>query len=89
MKCKKQVNLVMIVVGENKHYTAIKSISRLLSKLNGKTRRAYHFCMNCFNGFQTELAKYKHYEYGSSNGHVKVNIPTEEKKWLELHDGQY
>ena len=52
VKCKKQVNLLMIVDGEKRHYTTIKSISRLLSKLNGKTRRAYHFCMNCLNGFR-------------------------------------
>ena len=46
VKGKKQVNLLLIVDRENRHYTSIKSISRLLSKLNGKTRRAYHFCMN-------------------------------------------
>ena len=60
VKCKKQVNLLMIVDGEKRHYTTIKSISRLLSKLNGKTRRAYHFCMNCLNGFRTESARDKH-----------------------------
>ena len=30
VKCKKQVKLLMIVDGENRHYTVIKSISRLL-----------------------------------------------------------
>ena len=30
VKCKKQVNLLMIVDGEKRHYTAIKNISRLL-----------------------------------------------------------
>ena len=79
----------MIVDGEKRHYTTIKSISRLLSKLNGKTRRAYHFCMNCLNGFRTESARDKHYEYCSSNGHVKVKMPTEKEKWLKFHDGQY
>ena len=54
VKCKKQVNLLMIVDGEKMHHTAIKSISRLSSKLNEKTRRAYHFCMNCLNSFPTE-----------------------------------
>ena len=29
-KCKKQVNLLMIVDGEERHYTAIKNISRFL-----------------------------------------------------------
>ena len=40
VKCKKQVNLLMIEDGEKRHYTAIKNISRLLSKLNEKTKRA-------------------------------------------------
>ena len=30
VKCKKQVKPLMIVDGENRHYTVIKSISRLL-----------------------------------------------------------
>ena len=63
VKCKNQANLLMVVDGEKRHYTTIKSISRLLSKLNGKTRRAYHFCMNCLNGFWKASARDKHYEY--------------------------
>ena len=47
-KCKKQVNLLMMVHGEKRFYTAIKNISKLLSKLNGKTQHAY----NCLNGFR-------------------------------------
>ena len=54
VKCKKQDNLLMIVDGEKRRYTAIKNISRLLSKLNGKTKRAYHYCMICLNDFRTE-----------------------------------
>ena len=78
VKCKKQVYLLMIEDGGKSYYTAIKNISRLLSKLKGKNKREYHFCMNCFNGFRTESARDKHYEYCSSNGHVKVKMPTEE-----------
>ena len=65
------------------------SMSRLLSKLNGKTQHAYHYCMNCLNGFRTGSARDKHYEYCSSNGHVKVNMPNEKEKWLKLHDSLY
>ena len=54
VKCKKQVNLLMIVDGQKTYYTVIKNISRLLSKLNGKTKRAYHYCMICLNDFRTE-----------------------------------
>ena len=34
MKCKKQVNLLMIVDDENRHYTTITSISRLLKYIS-------------------------------------------------------
>ena len=51
----------------------------LLKSLNATHKGAYHFCMNCFNGFRTASARDKHHEYCSSNGHVKVNIPTGEK----------
>ena len=75
-----------MIDGEKRHHTAIKSMSRLLSKLNGKTQRGCHYCMNCF---RKASARDKRYEYCSSNGHVKVNIHTEQKKWLTFHDGQY
>ena len=74
---------------EKRHYITIKNISRLLSKLNGKTQHAYHYCMNCLNSFCTESARDKHYGYCSNNGHVKVNMPNETEKWLKFHDGQH
>ena len=79
----------MIEDGEKRHYTAIKRISRLRKPLNATHKYAYHFCMNCLNGFRTQSARDKHYEYYSSNGHVKVNMPTGKDKWLKFHDGQY
>ena len=79
----------LIVEGEKRHYTAIKGISRLLKVLNATHKGAYHFYINCVNGFQTESARAKHYEYCSSNGHVKVKMPIEKEKWLKFHDGQY
>ena len=89
VKCKKQVNLLMIVDGENRHYAAIKNISMLLKSLNETHKGAYHFCMNCLNGFCTGSARDKRYKYCSSNGHIKVNMPTEKEKWLKFHDEQY
>ena len=74
----------MIVDGEKRYYTMIKSISRLLKSLNATHNGAHHFCMNCLNGFRTESARDKHYEYCSSNGHVKVNMPTEEKQMVQI-----
>ena len=89
VKCKKKVNLLMIVDVEERHYTAIKNISKLVKSLKATHKGAYHYCMNCLNGFRTLSSKDKHYEYCSSNGHVKVKMPTEEEKWLKFHGGQY
>ena len=85
---KNQVKLLMIVDGDEGHYTVIKNISRLLSKLNGKTQHASHYCMNCLNSFCTDSARDKHYRYCNSNGHVKVNVSTKKEKCLKFHDEQ-
>ena len=61
-QCKKQVNLLMVVDGEERHYTVIKNMSRLLSRLNGKSKRAHNYRMNCLNNFRTTSARVKHYE---------------------------
>ena len=45
--------------------------------------------MSCLNGFWTASARDKHYEYCSTNVHVKVKMPSQEKKWLKFNDGQY
>ena len=79
VKCKNEVNLLMIEDGKKRHYTAIKDISRLLKSLNATHKGAYHFCMNSLNGFRRESARDKHYDYSSSNGHIKAKIPTEKK----------
>ena len=79
-KRNKQVNLLMIADGENRHYTAVKSLSRLLKSLNAKHKGAYHFCINCLNSFRTESARDKHYKYCVSNGEVNVKMPAEKDK---------
>ena len=38
--------------------------------------------------YQLRTARDKHYEYCSTNGHVKVTMPNAEEKWLKFHDGQ-
>ena len=88
-KCKKQVNLLMIEDGEKRHYTAIKNISRLLSKLNGKTKARVLLLHELLQRFSYRVRRDKHYGYCSSNGHVKINMPNEKEKWLKFHDRQY
>ena len=44
---KRVVNLLLIDNGEQRHYTAIKSLSRLLRSSNTKHNGKQHFCLNC------------------------------------------
>ena len=43
-----------------KHYVAVKSLSRLLSKQNSKHKEAQHFCTDCLNGFESEIIRDEH-----------------------------
>ena len=47
-KCSKQVNLLMIVDWEKRHYTALKNLSKLFKFFNATYKGAYHFCINYF-----------------------------------------
>ena len=82
-KCSKQVNLLLIVDWETRDYTAIKTICRFLSNLNGKNNHRYQFSMSRLNGFCTASAIGKHYKY--CNGLVKSS---EQKNWLKFHNGK-
>ena len=73
------VNLMLIADVENpnkKHYVAVKSLSRLLSKQNSEHKEAQHFCTNCLNGFESEIIRDEHYEYCRSKDSVRVEMPT-------------
>ena len=63
----KTVNLLLITDGEKRHYTANKSLSRLLGSSNSKHRRKQHFCLNCLQGFHSEESRDNHFEYCKNN----------------------
>ena len=43
----REINLLLISEDDKLHYTAIKSLSRLLSSSNSKHKRKQYFCNNC------------------------------------------
>ena len=69
------------------HYTAIKSLSRLLCSKNSNTKRKQHFCMNCLQGFTQELSKDQHQVYCEDNESVRVEMP-KQGSTVEFKDGQ-
>ena len=88
-KCNTKANLLMIVAGENRNYTAIKNLSRLPKCLNVANKGAYRFYINYLKDFHTASARDKHCNYYSSNGYAKVKMLSEKEKWLKFNDGQY
>ena len=80
--------LLLITDEENKHYTVVKSLGRLLTSSNSKHKCKQHFCLNCLQGFSYEESRDKHLEYCLDNEAVKVVMPPE-KSFVEFHNRQY
>ena len=69
------------------HYTAIKSLSRLLSSSNSKHKHKQYFCNNCLQGFTLELSRDEHHCCCINNKTVRVGMPSKGST-VEFYDGQ-
>ena len=83
----REINLLMVSEDGIRHYTVIKSLSRLLSSKNSNTKRKQHFCMNCLQGFTQELSRDQHQVYCKDNESVRVEMPKQGSS-IEFKDGQ-
>ena len=82
-----EINLLMVYEDGIRHYTAIKSLSRLLSGKNSNTKHKQHFCMNCLQGFTQESRRDQHRVYCEDNKSVRVEMP-KQGSTIEFKDGQ-
>ena len=83
----REINLLMVSEDGINHYTAIKSLSRLLKSSNTKHKCKQHFCMNCFQGFMQESSRDQHQVYCEDNESVRVEMP-KQGSTVEFKDGQ-
>ena len=74
---KKVAILLLIDSGEKRHYTAVKSLSRLVRSSNSKHKCKHNFCLNCLQGFQYEENRDKHFQYCKVNETVRIEITKE------------
>ena len=74
---KKVAILLLITDGKRRHYTTIKSLLRLLRSTNTKYDGKQHFCLNCLQGFPTEISRDKHFKYCKDNEAVRIEMPKE------------
>ena len=81
-----KINLMLISEEDRWHYTAIKSLSRLLASKNSKHAHKQYFCTNCLQGFTLELSRDQHYSYCIDNEMVRVEMPSKELT-VEFYDG--
>ena len=83
----REINLWLISEGNIRHYTTIKSLSRLLTSSNTKHKCKQHFCNNCLQGFTLESSRDEHQAYCEDNEAVRVEMPGKGSK-TEFCDGQ-
>ena len=83
----REINLLMVFEDGIIHYTAIKSLSRLLKSSNTKHKCKQHFYMNCLQGFMQESSRDQHQVYCEDNESVRVEIP-KQGSTIEFKDGQ-
>ena len=83
----REINLLLISEDGIRHYTAIKSLSRLLRSNNTKHKCKQHFCMNCLQGFMLESSRDEHQVYCENNETVRVEMPRKGST-VEFYDGQ-
>ena len=83
----REINLLMLSEDGIWHYTAIKSLSRLLSSKNSNTKRKQHFCMNSLQGFMQESSRDQHQVYCEDNESVRDEVPKQDST-IEFKDGQ-
>ena len=83
----REINLLMVSKDGIWHYTAIKSLSRLLSSTNSNTNHKQHFCMNCLQGFTQESSRDQHQVYCEDNESVRVEMP-KQGSTIKFKDGQ-
>ena len=83
----RKISLLLIYDDDKFHYTAVKSLSRLLSRSNSKHHGKQHFCNNCLQSFTLESSKDEHQTYCENNEAVRVQMPPKGSK-IKFCDGQ-
>ena len=83
----REINLLLISEDDKLHYTAVKSLSRLLTSRNTKHKCKQYFCNNCLQGFTQERVRDQHQVYYKDNETVRVEMPREGST-VEFYNGQ-
>ena len=86
-KSDREINLLLISEDGIRHYTSIKSLSRLLRSSNTKHKCKQYFCTNCLQSFTLESSRDEHQVYCEDNETVRVEMLVKGLT-VEFYDGQ-
>ena len=81
-----QIILLMISNGENWHYLAVKSLSRLLRGITSNYDGDY-YCLNCFHSYRTENKLNAHKKICENNEYCNIEIPSPNNNLIKYNQG--
>ena len=82
-----QITLLMISNGENWHYLAVKSLSRLLGGITSNHVGDY-YCLNCFHSYRTENKLNAHKKICENSEYCNIEIPSPNNNLIKYNQGE-
>ena len=82
-----QIMLLMISNGENWHYLAVKSLSRLLRGIASNHVGDY-YCLNCFHPYRTENKLNAHKKTCENNEYCDIEMPGPNNNLIKYNQGE-
>ena len=82
-----QIILLMISSGENWHYLAVKSLSRLLRGITSNHDGSY-YCLNCFLSYRTENKLNAHKKVCENHDYCNIEMPSNDNNLINYNKGE-
>ena len=82
-----QIILLMISNGENWHYLAVKSLSRLLRGITSNHDGDY-YCLNCFHSYRTENKLNAHKKVCENHDYCNIEMPSNDNNLINYNKGE-
>ena len=82
----KQVILLMIKNGENRHYLIVKNLSRLLRGITSNHDGDF-YCLNCFHSYRTKNKLDAHKKIFENHDYCHIEMPTKDNNIIKYNQG--
>ena len=84
--CDKQVILLMISNGENRHYLTVKNLPGLLRGITS-THKEDFYCLNCFHSYSCSKLE-AHKKICENHNYCNVEMSNEDNKKIKYNQGE-